>query len=99
MIAWLNRVLNPDPPPDSPEEIRRKMSTRCNAEIVARITNRAEIHARLGGYHARCSVLDLEAAERISKLERRIAMLEGRDASAFDDTVKRMLGILRDVGD
>lgn len=95
MISWLNRRLA-GKQHESNESVRAKLASRCTAEIVARITRRAEIHEEHGGYHARCSPLDREAAERIIRLEARLAVAEGRSPGEFEDQVRKMLGILRE---
>ncbi len=95
MIAWLNRLLAGRRHDDN-DTVARKLSTRCNAEIVARILRRAEIHEQHGGYPSRCSPLDRAAAERIIKLEARMALAEGRSLNEFEDQVARMLTILRE---
>lgn len=78
------------------ETLERKLRTRCNAEIAARLMRRAEVHEERGGYPARCSPMDRVAAERIRDLERRLALAENRDATAIDREFDRMLGILRE---
>lgn len=89
-IAWLNRRLEGRRPDDN-ATVARKLRTRCNAEIAARLIRRAEIHEEKGGYAARCSPLDREAAARITSLERLLA-----DSGVFDRDVGRMLEILRE---
>jgi hypothetical protein len=89
--AWLN-----PPPQDDAATVRDKLRGRCNAEIVARLRRRAEIHEQRGGYVARCSPMDVVAAERISDLERMLALAEGRSIEEFDGEVHRMLAILRE---
>jgi hypothetical protein len=95
MIAWLNRRLEGRRHEDN-ETVSRKLGTRCNAEIVARIARRAEIHEQRGGYSSRCSPLDRAAAERIIKLESELALVKGQEPHAFGDEVTRMLSVLRE---
>lgn len=85
-------------PVDDNETLERKLGTKCNIEIAARLARRAEIHDEKGGYPARCSPMDRVAAARIRDLERRLALAENRDASALDRDFDRMLGILREPG-
>lgn len=95
LISWLNRKLEGDKP-ESNQVVAAKLAVRCNAEIVARILRRAEIHEAHGGYLARCSVLDTQAAGRIMNLERKLALAENRCASEFEREVERMLRVLRE---
>jgi len=94
MFDTVRRWLNPLPQDDA-ATVQAKLHTRCNAEIVARLLRRAEIHEQQGGYPARCSPLDREAAQRIIQLERSLALAQGASASNVQDQVDRMLNILR----
>jgi hypothetical protein len=92
-VSWLNRLLNPNPTLD-PEKVRAQLSKRCNAEIAARLVRRAFIHEEHGGYVARCSPLDREAAARITQLEQLLAVREDRDPLAFERQASAMLAEL-----
>jgi hypothetical protein len=89
---WFNKKITPD----LIKQDRERLSGRGNAEIAARLLRRAELHDDSNAYLARCSTLDRIAAHRILDLERRLALVEKRDAQQVTDQVETMLRILRE---
>jgi hypothetical protein len=96
-MQWVHRFQSWLCPaePETPDQVIRKLATKCNMEIAARLVRRAEVHEEHGGYPARCSPMDRIAADRIRDLERQLALAENRDPSVGDRDFDRMLMILR----
>jgi hypothetical protein len=90
-MSWLSPPL-----PDDNNTVSRKLATKGDAEIVARLLRRAELHEQAGGYPARCSPLDRDAARRMCAMMRAHALSNGGDATAVDDEIQRLLGLLRE---
>lgn len=93
---WFTRMWSKNAiTPQLIDQERLRLRTRCNAEIVARMLRRAEIHDKSNLYLARCATLDRIAADRILDLERRLALAEKRDANQVSDQAHKFLAILR----
>lgn len=90
-LAWLR-----PPEQDDPATVLRKLGNKCNAEIVARLLRRAEIHEEHGGYPARCSPLDRDAARRMQGLMCALALHEGRSSTEVIDEIEKILALLRE---
>jgi hypothetical protein len=97
IISRLNKFLEGRPSGESYSSILEKMQNRCNIEIAARMTRRAEIHENSkDDYLKRCAALDRVSAQRILDLERTIALSKNHDATKIANDFQKFLQFLRE---